>query len=1041
MLTLTTPQRTMSLIPLTRPAHESVLRVRRAYHLVIVATGLSLLGGCGSSDAGPTEGTPVSAPLVPAVRAASVEIRSSTLRVEMTDTLRFDAIVRAPNGDIITGRAMTWRTADSTVARVSSTGLVTGVFVGSTELSVHVDSVSATVRVTVAPEAVAAISLLPATVTLQPERTIGLTVELRSARGRLLEPRPIEWRSSDNAIANVSTAGVITAFAVGGPIAVSASAEGKVATTSVRVVPPPVARIQLVAPSAEMQEGDTARVQAILTDSLGGRLDRRLIAWSSDSAHIVSVDSTGQLVALRTGVSRIRARAEGVEATLAVTSRGLVHRWTFSEEGGPGTTFRDDVRGRSAVLTRVGTSAGVAMGGHVTLGGGSRVQADFVALPSRLLRELPDATIEVWATLHSIRSWSRVFDVGSSIGNTLFMSWSQGVNGRTDRIGFAVGGSEHRLDNSLAPLALDLQHHICLVIDEGAGANGRTRLTAYLDGVARGTLETTYRLRDLIDDNFWLGRSQFPSDESAHASYDELRIHDRALTAAQIRTSFERGPVRTSGTVSLEILRPNGMRDTIRGVDVRFPLRVVARDAQGRRFPVPGVRWSSENPAVASVDSAGRVHARTTGRARVTARWGDASVTWIPEVVSVVRVPVHPYLATPIANAVWEVPVILVAYFPTADGHSIDTLKAPGFWGMEPISLDAVEMNTLAYAMRKKMGVEQGSRFRGYRDSTARPSLGYRVVESIIVYDVPPGSDRFRWETAPGRPRMVDYFKVFSELRLEPAMRSRQVKELWVATSSFDAGTPSYRAGVHRVDDMRADFESNMARPVTGDISNSFRWPDDLPMLTHTYVVHGINWRRTEAEAMHNVGHQLEAMLSYVNLRQDGNTTLFSRDFVGQDVAGAFVTGRAGWTHMPPNTTGNYDYLNATPVASDIEDWRPDGMGAKRPVSVATWGGLTYPWPSSPVPALQRREGQGYVYWWQNFPGLGNRIPHPRGTMTNWWAFVGDWDGSVRARMGLWAGAGGSVAASYGGDAQAAAPTSPGPHHLAHSRTRDSLHR
>jgi hypothetical protein len=195
-----------------------------------------------------------------------------------------------------------------------------------------------------------------------------------------------------------------------------------------------------------------------------------------------------------------------------------------------------------------------------------------------------------------------------------------------------------------------------------------------------------------------------------------------------------------------------------------------------------------------------------------------------------------------------------------------------------------------------------------------------------------------------------------------------------------------------------------MSSPTTGDISNSDRDPTDAPVLSHTYIIYGINFRRTQAEAVHNVGHQLEAMMSYVAGRQDGNDRLFWRDFVGQDAQRLFITGRAGWTHMPPNTTTDYDYLNASLVSSDIEDWRPDNGGQKKLVNVNTWGTLKYPWPGE-AEFGQRVESQWYTYWFQNFPGRGNQIPHGARWMTNWWAFVGDWDAAITSGLGLHASA------------------------------------
>jgi hypothetical protein len=190
-----------------------------------------------------------------------------------------------------------------------------------------------------------------------------------------------------------------------------------------------------------------------------------------------------------------------------------------------------------------------------------------------------------------------------------------------------------------------------------------------------------------------------------------------------------------------------------------------------------------------------------------------------------------------------------------------------------------------------------------------------------------------------------------------------------------------------------------MSSPLTGDISNSDRDPADLPVYTSTYMVYGQNLWRTEREAVHNHGHQLEAILTHANILQESNAALFWRKFVGN-------LGRVGSTHKPPNTTVDYDYHeNYTPVASDIADWSPEGIGRKTVVTAYTWGNHAYTWPLGTGLSGQweRNEAHWYMHWMQSMPGWGTTIPYGRNVMTNWWRFTGNWDGSIKAGLGLYA--------------------------------------
>lgn len=138
--------------------------------------------------------------------------------------------------------------------------------------------------------------------------------------------------------------------------------------------------------------------------------------------------------------------------------------------------------------------------------------------------------------------------------------------------------------------------------------------------------------------------------------------------------------------------------------------------------------------------------------------------------------------------------------------------------------------------------------------------------------------------------------------------------------------------------------------------------------------------------------------------RQDGNSTLFWQKFVGPSDPDAPFR-RCGWTHVLPNTTVEYDYrTNYSEVLSDIADWMPNGTGQKTRVSAHTWGDHPYTWPAGMTPKSQedRNEAHWYIYWMQSMPGRGNAIPFGQQRMTNWWRFTGDWEGSIRNRLGLY---------------------------------------
>lgn len=120
------------------------------------------------------------------------------------------------------------------------------------------------------------------------------------------------------------------------------------------------------------------------------------------------------------------------------------------------------------------------------------------------------------------------------------MSWTQGGNFDSDRAGFKVGVEDH-VDNTMQPYALDQEAHVVMTVDDDGGPAGQTQIRVYKDGVLRGTLNTDYDLSQLVDDNNFLGRSQY-GDNTANASYNELRIYSQALKRNQVANNSLNGP-------------------------------------------------------------------------------------------------------------------------------------------------------------------------------------------------------------------------------------------------------------------------------------------------------------------------------------------------------------------------------------------------------------------------------------------------------------------------------------------------------------------
>ncbi|MEY4489990.1 MAG: hypothetical protein RIQ79_2498 [Verrucomicrobiota bacterium] len=529
---------------------------------------------------------------------------------------------------------------------------------------------------------------------------------------------------------------------------------------------------------------------------------------------------------------------------------------------------------------------------------------------------------------------------------------------------FAANGQpEVGVAYSIGAWTANSWHHVAFTWGDGA-------LSLFTDGVARASA-VIGALPAVPESTFQIGADG--TNNYATAVLDELRISSRPRTAAEVAQGYAED---IPGVTSISVTPSSA---TIWATWRTTPTVQAVTGVGTITVPPALVSWVNPAPAVVQVDGQGRLVGLAKGKGALTAQFRGQTVPFALTVRAPVRPPeelaIPTELATPRANAIYDMPVVILSYLPTADGVNLDTTETGGEAELTKVAAAKAKIATMNRQV--KFSLSEGSRFRGYKNPSARPSLGYRVVKNIVVYEpLPPG------KSDGGSATFADYHQILTRFGADRWVMAGNVKEVWLW-------------GYHTASIVPA--ESNMSSPTTGDISNSYRFNDDLPVYDRTYVLYNYNYGRSQNEAVHNHGHQLEAILSHVCQLQDGNDGLFWNSFCGRS-NGAFQAGRCGNTHFPPNATADYDYSRTAPVLSDCEDWRPDNSGQKKSVSARTWGSLTYAWPVVPA---GRTEAQYYVYWMQNMPGFQNGIRSGDEVMRDWWEFTADWDGAIRKSAGL----------------------------------------
>ena len=168
---------------------------------------------------------------------------------------------------------------------------------------------------------VAVVIVTASTTTVALNETTHLTATLTDSEGETLGGRAITWSSSNETIATVDMAGLVTGVAEGAA-AIIASSEGKQGSLTITVMPVPVASIEVVPTSAAILVGGTVQLTAATRDVDGNVLTGRPITWSSSSQTVAVVDATGLVTGLAEGSTTITATSEGISGSSAVTVSG-----------------------------------------------------------------------------------------------------------------------------------------------------------------------------------------------------------------------------------------------------------------------------------------------------------------------------------------------------------------------------------------------------------------------------------------------------------------------------------------------------------------------------------------------------------------------------------------------------------------------------------------------------------------------------------------------------------------------------------------------
>ena len=246
----------------------------------------------------------------------SIVLNNTSLCWSIGKTGYFKAAVSPDNA---TNKNVTWKSSNTSVATVTSGGLLTAVGAGTATITCTAadgSGVTAKCTVTVAPQPVTGITLNNTSLDWKISRTGYFKASITPDNA---SNKRVTWKSSNTGVATVSSDGLLTAVGAGTATIKCTAADGSGVTAkcTVKVSAQLVTGITLNNYSLDWAVGKTGYFKAAVTPD---DATNKRVTWKSSNTGVATVSSDGMLTAVGAGTATITcAAADGSGVTAKCT--------------------------------------------------------------------------------------------------------------------------------------------------------------------------------------------------------------------------------------------------------------------------------------------------------------------------------------------------------------------------------------------------------------------------------------------------------------------------------------------------------------------------------------------------------------------------------------------------------------------------------------------------------------------------------------------------------------------------------------------------
>ena len=238
------------------------------------------------------------------------------LSLNVEDSVRYIAILTPYT--IANNSQLTWHSSNPNVVAVDKDGVVIAVAEGEAIITAkNANGLVATSKVTVTNKhiPITGVSLNNTELVMKKQTSSGLRATINPSD--TTEDKKLNWESSDNEVATVSSTGLVTARNPGVTTITVKTSNGISSTCTVTVISE-ITSVALNLTAIALEEGTTQSLRATINPS--DTTDSKELKWKSSNTNVATVDQNGEIRAVKKGTATITVETvNGKKAECKIT--------------------------------------------------------------------------------------------------------------------------------------------------------------------------------------------------------------------------------------------------------------------------------------------------------------------------------------------------------------------------------------------------------------------------------------------------------------------------------------------------------------------------------------------------------------------------------------------------------------------------------------------------------------------------------------------------------------------------------------------------